>query len=150
MHKKPYVIFDLDGTIADCSHRLHHIKEKPKNFKKFHQECLNDPAIQDVKELVDIMAGAGYSIVFCTGRSEDAREDTVKWLNKHFPQVEYILYMRPTGNHEPDWIMKVSLLARNDELTPDKVFAIFEDRDRVVEAWRDHGYRCYQVCAGNY
>ena len=29
------VICDIDGTVADCSHRLHWIQSKPKNWKAF-------------------------------------------------------------------------------------------------------------------
>lgn len=29
------IIFDIDGTLADCSHRLHWIQSKPKNWNAF-------------------------------------------------------------------------------------------------------------------
>jgi hypothetical protein len=31
-----------------------------------------------------------------------------------------------------------------------KVLCIFEDRQRVVDAWRRAGYTCFQVAPGNF
>ena len=39
--KQKAIIVDIDGTIGDLSHRLHHIKnpEGKKDFDKFHAEA---------------------------------------------------------------------------------------------------------------
>jgi hypothetical protein len=34
------VIIDIDGTLADTTHRLHHIKSKPPNWDAFFAECM--------------------------------------------------------------------------------------------------------------
>ena len=31
------VIFDIDGTLADVSERIHHVRKKPKNWNAFFQ-----------------------------------------------------------------------------------------------------------------
>lgn len=47
MKPKAY-IFDIDGTIADCSHRLHFITGEHKNWDAFYDACLDDAPINDV------------------------------------------------------------------------------------------------------
>ena len=147
---KKIIIVGIDGTIANCEHRLHYIKEgKKKDWAKFYGAVIKDKPIKDVRIMVDLMALAGYSIVFCTGRSEVCRQDTKIWLDRHFPRMEYKLYMRPAKNYDPDWTVKIQLMWEA-EIYPNKVLGIFEDRQQVVDAWRDQGYRCYQVVKGDY
>ena len=42
---KEIVIFDIDGTMADISERIHHVKKKPKNWNAFFQGMAQDKAI---------------------------------------------------------------------------------------------------------
>ena len=45
-------IFDLDQTLADIKHRIHHIlKEKP-DWDSFYKEVLNDTPIEDNCKLI--------------------------------------------------------------------------------------------------
>ncbi len=37
--QKNTVIFDIDGTLADCSHRLHHIQKDPADWDGFYEAC---------------------------------------------------------------------------------------------------------------
>ena len=37
------VIFDIDGTLADCSHRLHHVTGDKRDWNKFFAEMSEDP-----------------------------------------------------------------------------------------------------------
>lgn len=30
-----FIVFDLDGTLADCEHRIHHITKEPKDWRAF-------------------------------------------------------------------------------------------------------------------
>jgi phosphoglycolate phosphatase-like HAD superfamily hydrolase len=144
-----YVIFDIDGTIADCTHRLKYIQSKPKDYKKFYAECVHDEPIDDMIQLVMHMYRSGYEIVFCTGRSEVVRKETEEWLRKHLSGIYFELFMRETGSNVPDKIAKVKQM-KDEGYTPDKVYAVFEDRDSVVEAYRVCGYRCLQVNKGDF
>ena len=46
-----FVIFDIDGTLADTSHRAHYMQQKPKNWKSFFDECHLDPVKEPIKYL---------------------------------------------------------------------------------------------------
>lgn len=145
---KPCYLFDLDGTLADCSHRLHHIHEKPKNWRKFFAACGDDAPIPHVLALAVTLFDADQQIVYVSGRSDECRDLTLEWLSRHgLPEAP--LYMRREGDYRADDIVKGELL---DALMADgwAPMLAFDDRDRVVKMWRDRGIPCAQVAEGGF
>lgn len=149
-------ICDIDGTVADCSHRLHHIRNKPKNWKAFNSEAhLDKPIVETIAIIRSLMLFAGpvHRVIFCTGREERLRKHTLAWLEEHvLPgwSLDHVpLYMRPKNDFREDDTVKEELLARirQDGFNP---VAAFEDRSRVVAMWRRNGIRCYQVETGDF
>lgn len=141
-------LFDLDGTLADCSHRLHHIKKDPKDWTSFFAEVIKDEPITHVVELARALASTGTAIVYVSGRSDQCRLDTAAWLTMHsLPPGR--LYMRKAGDHRNDDIVKPELLerVRKDGFRP---IMAFEDRARVVASLRANGVPCAQVADGNF
>lgn len=144
-------VFDIDGTIADMSHRLHHIVRtdgKPKDWTACFAAVSNDKPIQHVIHVARALVEAGHFIVFVTGRPDSCRAATEEWLAEHVIG-EQALYMRKAGDHRNDDIVKMELLAqlRADGWEPRMVF---DDRDRVVSAWRSAGVPCAQVAEGKF
>jgi phosphoglycolate phosphatase-like HAD superfamily hydrolase len=45
---KKIVIFDLDGTLMNIEHRMHFIKETPKDYHAFYKACSGDTPIPQV------------------------------------------------------------------------------------------------------
>lgn len=39
---KPVIIFDIDGTLADCEHRRYFLNETPPNWKSFNESMVTD------------------------------------------------------------------------------------------------------------
>jgi hypothetical protein len=61
--------------------------------------------------------------------------------------------MRPEGNRESDYLVKLQLVDEffgNRETALNSVLLVLDDRDKVVEAFRDAGFRCWQVQSGSY
>jgi predicted secreted acid phosphatase len=144
----PVYIFDIDGTLADCSHRLHHIQKQPKDWRAYFAECRGDAPIQHVIDLLLTIWDAGNDIVYVSGRSDECREDTLNWLLTHgLPEAP--LYMRKAGDHRDDDILKAEIL---EQVIADgyKPVMAFDDRDRVVAMWRSKGVPCCQVAPGNF
>lgn len=144
-------IFDLDGTLADLSHRLHHIKTpgKPKDWRAFFANVLDDAPIPHIVELYHFVSRK-KPVVFVSGRSDEARGDTILWLVKHnFIIHANGLYMRTAGDQRPDYLVKYDLLQqlKADGWSP--VMA-FDDRDQVVKMWRENGIPCAQVAQGDF
>lgn len=144
----PCVVFDLDGTLSDCSERLTYIKNKPKNFSKFYADIPKDPPVEAMLAVLKALHSAGHTVAYCTGREETTRNLTVEWLQFNMAPITN-LYMRKLKDNRRDDIVKEELLAemRRDGLEP---FLVFEDRKRVVDMWRRNGIQCAQVADGDF
>lgn len=141
-------LFDIDGTLADVSHRLSHIQKKPKDWDAFFAACVDDPPIHHMCNLAEDLINAGRYVVFVSGRSDRVRAETLTWLHKNVG-VSRTLYMRKDGDHRLDNIVKRELL---DQIRADGYEPImaFDDRDQVVKMWREAGVPCAQVAEGDF
>lgn len=152
-------IVDVDGTVADASHRMHFIKPvydnqgmlTKKDWPAFFDAAKDDAPIEHMRPLVQTLTFLS-TVVFMSGRPERLRDVTQDWLKKHkfnltmFPAR---LYMRADGDYRDDSIVKLELLEKlkNDGYRP--VMA-FDDRNRVVKMWRENGVPCLQVADGDF
>ena len=141
-------IFDIDNTIANNEHRIHHLHETPKNWNAWNAKYHLDTPHWEIVEIIDMAIEKGIKIVLCTGRDAAYRKETIAWFEEH--DIGYdALYMRPEGERKEDSEVKRDLLKqiRADGYDP---VMVFEDRDRVVDMWREEGLRCLQVAPGNF
>lgn len=88
-----------------------------------------------------------YAIYICTGREQKFREKTEKWLESHGIPFNELL-MRPDGNKDPDAVIKKVMLDSIQRTC--NVVAVFDDREKVVNMWRENGILCCQVAKGEY
>lgn len=139
-------IFDMDGTLANTDHRKHFLEQRPKDWDGWHSRAHLDKPHNDIVELVVAGIELGYAIVICSGRGEEQRELTESWLAANHVRFD-ALYMRRANDRRDDSIIKLELLERMREDGFNPVLA-FDDRDRVVAAWRQAGIRCLQVAPG--
>jgi phosphoglycolate phosphatase-like HAD superfamily hydrolase len=140
------VIFDIDGTLADVSERIHHVRKKPKNWNAFFQGMAQDKAIHSMVRLCNILFAAGIQIILCSGRSEEHREQTVAWLAGQGVNYHDLL-LRRDHDRRSDTEVKRELLATLDK---SKILFVVEDRSRVVEMWRSEGLVCLQCAPGEF
>ena len=156
-------VFDIDGTLADCSHRLHFIKPpagtihfnlkdvdwKP-DWDSFHNSCDQDEPIKPVLKLLHDLLPCVDNITFLTGRPEQSRDKTIEWFaeNAKLDVGWRDLFMRKDGDHREDYVVKRELLERMG-LDKSKTI-IFDDRDQVVQVLRSDGWTVFQVKNGSY
>lgn len=142
------VIVDADGTVADCTHRLHFVKTKPKNYKAFYAGIHADTPMTDIIEIVWMFSERGFPIFFCSGRPNYTREQTTTWLKNHMVPFDKI-YLRDDNDRRSDPLVKSDML---DKILLEgfEPHLIFEDRASVVSMWRNRGYRCLSVSEGNF
>ena len=98
-------------------------------------------------DVINTYFNKGYKILFVSGREDKYREQTEKFLKKHFPDLTYSLYMRKTGDMRKDTIIKKEIYVDNIWCNYFVKF-ILDDRDRVVRGWREMGLTCFQVAEG--
>lgn len=142
-------IFDLDGTLADISHRRHFIEGDKKDWDAFYSACTEDEPIRPVADMLSLLDKAGHWVWIWTGRSDAVEEQTRDWLS--YNGIYYHqLVMRPARDHSPDHRLKEKWLSEVPIIPRGEIAGVFEDRSRVVEMWRDNGLTCYQVAKGDY
>jgi predicted kinase len=147
------IIFDIDGTLADISHRLHYIQDGRKDYKGFYEACVDDKLKTDVAELYNIIMtaqqaedhwlAATFHVFICTGRPEDYRQPTLNWLRSQEVEGFESLLMRPSGDFRPDYIIKEEMLRKIQAYGYEVLFTI-DDRQQVVDMWRRNGITCFQ------
>lgn len=141
------ICFDIDGTLADVSHRVHYWRQKPKNWKMFKSEMVNDAPIEQIVTIARVMAFAGHTVILCSGRDDDTRKWTEDWLAEHDVKFEK-LYMRAANDHRGDDIVKLELLNQIVADFGKKPDIVFDDRPRVVKMWRENGVFVADVYQG--
>lgn len=147
-HQKNVIIADLDGTIALIEHRRHFVEGKSKQWRRFFKACPDDSPNQPVIDLLKTMDAAGYTIKIFSGRSDAVRNETVAWLKAH--EVPYAsLLMRKDGDFTPDEELKCHWLHSKPNLK-NQIHFVLDDRQKVVDMWRNQGLTCLQVAPGDF
>lgn len=99
------LVLDIDGTLADCSHRLALVQdinsrfshlsgpekydEMNKLWNQFYLACEADTVIPGTVESVAWLTRQVRRVVYLTGRSEVCKSQTQNWLERNgFPKAE--------------------------------------------------------------
>tara|TARA_X000001382_G_C3139171_1_gene168979 strand:+ start:455 stop:976 length:522 start_codon:yes stop_codon:yes gene_type:complete len=172
---KNTVIFDLDGTLANIDARRlkagspsgktptpskmdWDVFFNPDNIKL---DTPNNPVIK----MAQLFKKDGFKIVIFSGRNDRSFDTTKQWLKK-FDVPFDLLVMRPDkfksdswpiadGNPAtsdmrfmPDDILKKKMLDTFVDIND--VFLVVDDRQKVVDMWRDLGLNTFQVAPGDF
>lgn len=167
--KPKVIVCDLDGTLADCEHRRHHVRQDPKEieqlrltylevddeppkFKKnwaaFFAEIPNDTPNQWCLDILARFNATDIRIVFCSGRSTNEQKATEEWLKKYCG-FTWTLYMRDRTDSRQDSIVK-EIILDFELLTRYTPYFMIDDRDQVVKMWRKRGFTCLQCAEGDF
>lgn len=139
------VVFDIDGTLLDNSHRRHFVEQSPKDWKSYNAAMALDVQNEPIVALCGMAYVCGYKIVICTGREEVYRKVTEGSLRFHYDH----LFMRKTKDYRADEIIKSEILNQILAMGYEPLF-IVDDRSSVVKMWRSRGYTCLQCAEGNF
>ena len=146
------VIFDLDGTIADISVRRHlatkddgrmnwTIFQDPKNIDL-------DVPNQKVVEMLDMIDNTDkYQIWILSGRSDVTKDVTINWLSNHGINYDHLIMRDQDNLYMPDNDLKQTWL---NDIGVDNVAMVFDDRNQVVDMWRQNSLTCFQVADGDF
>lgn len=145
------VIFDLDGTICDISHRRHYVfnADNDPNFKKdwksFYGGICNDMPNPAVVEMYDLVRYSGrYDVIFMSGRGSEYRSVSEQWLEKFGLTDYHMLIMRPYNDSRTDWIVKKELYEKYVKPYYNVKFTV-DDRLQVCRMWHSIGLPIFRV-----
>ena len=119
------IICDLDGTLARIGDR------SPYDASRCH---LVDSCNDYVAETVRLYYQAGYKIIFCSGRMEKDREPSRLFIEKHLPNMEYVLFLRKNDDLRKDHVIKEEIF---NEHIRNKYWTrlALDDRKSVCQLW---------------
>ncbi|MFN1835253.1 hypothetical protein AB2B38_008325 [Balneola sp. MJW-20] len=144
------VIFDLDGTLANIDKR----RDKARKGKRFDWDAFFHPdniALDEpnhpVIDLYNMCVSSGYRNVIFSGRSDISEQETRQWLSSYL-EGPLDLTMRRHGDYTKDAELKKSWLLDRFEL--EEIHFVVDDRDSVVQMWRELGLTCFQVDYGGF
>ena len=151
------VLCDLDGTLA-----LIHGRSPYDASNCDIKDLPNVPVIETIKAHYN----AGRKIIFCSGREDKYRPETIRFIEKYVTHIvnvscgggrdlpeefaiDYKLFMRKTDDFRKDAIIKEEIY-QNEIEGKYNVLCVLDDRDQVVTFWREKGLTCFQVAPGNF
>jgi phosphoglycolate phosphatase-like HAD superfamily hydrolase len=143
------VIFDVDGTLMDIEHRRHHVEQKPRDFNAFREDMIYDTPNKDVVMMAKLLKDAGHSILIATGRLAKDKALTLKQLRDAGVEYDAVFFRSVEEQYKPDHMVKEQMLEDMKQFGYNPTIA-FDDRDRVVEMWRQNGLRVFQVDKGDF
>ena len=139
------VIFDIDGTIADCDHRRHFITNGNDDWVAFRAQTKYDTPIQHVCDMAKQHVADGDLVMFVSARNNNERDITIKHIEDWIGINEPLLFMRPDGDYRPDDVFKKDVLIIIRDILGSDPDVVYDDRNKVVDMWRANGINCVQV-----
>lgn len=145
-YNRDVVIIDLDGTLCNIDHRLHHVttEGKKKDWKSFFGELYKDGLNSAVYIIYQAIRDKDIDVVFVSGRGSEYRKETEQWLLSNSITDYHMLLMRNFNDKRDDVIVKQELYEKYIAPHYNVLFAI-DDRPRIVNMWRSLGIFTFTV-----
>ena len=130
-------ICDLDGTI--CLHN----GRNPFDYDRCDKDLPNEPVIRIVE---NYLSEGQNQVIFMSGREDRCKEKSIQWIKKHVQVMdkELKIFMRKTGDHRKDSIVKRELFDENIRGKYNIDF-ILDDRLQVCRMWYALGLTVLRV-----
>jgi len=136
--KPKAILVDLDGTLAHMTGR------SPFEWHRVGEDSVDEIVsgiVRDYKSL-------GYDIIIVSGRDCVCKQLSQDWLEANNIPFDYV-FMRPEGDSRKDSIIKREIFDNNIRGNWNVRF-VLDDRNQVVEVWREIGLKCLQVADGDF
>ena len=139
--KEDIILCDIDGTVAIMNGR------SPYDWDRVGEDLPNTPVIQTIQKWMKT-----HKVVFMSGREGtlECYRQTTEWLMQNdLLKGELNLFMRKQGDVRKDSVIKEELYRTHIEPYYN-VITVFDDRNQVVNMWRNIGLTCFQVAPGDF
>lgn len=136
--KPKAILVDLDGTTFHMNDR------GPFEWDRVGEDTPDKTVI----ETCQIYAAAGWKIVAASGRDGSCYVQSRSAMDAAGMPYD-AFFIRKTGDQRPDYLVKEEIFWRDIAPNYDITFAL-DDRDQVVQQYREMGIKVYQVAEGNF
>ncbi len=127
------VIIDFDNTLAFIG------KRSPFDWKKVGCDYPNQVVIDHAR----LYKEAGFTIIILSGRDGVCQGESEEWLKFYGVPYDHF-FMRKPNDFRKDSIVKKEIY-ENQIKGKYNVFVSLDDRQQVVDTWRELGLSCFQV-----
>ena len=167
-HRLPFIVEPACshcGWRKECDHSRDGTRPAfKKDWRAFFAAVGDDEPNLPVIRTMQALRRGGAEVWIWSGRSDECEVATIEWLCKHgcfgstpdrflpawiFGAPE-LFRMRKAGDHRDDVVVKSEWLAEIEPPEFKRLTAVFDDRARVVQMWRDAGVPCFQVAPGEF
>ena len=137
--ERPIVIVDIDGTLADGSHRQHLVTGDKKDWDAYFELCDKDLPVESVFQKAHELS-KDHTICVVSGRPDTYWAKTSLWFTQAswngLPlRIDHI-FMRSGGDKRPDTQVKADILKH---MPKDKISLVLDDRPSVCRMWESEG-----------
>ncbi|MCY3926166.1 MAG: hypothetical protein OXG52_11800 [bacterium] len=139
---------DIDGVLADASHRQWHLDGAVRDWNGFFDAAADDSLLAGRAELVAGL-GAELQVVLLTARPFRLRELTLDWIRRHGLRWDLLALRGPAQDMTHAVRFKRGALARLRSFGFVPAFAL-EDDPRIVEMYAAESLPCVYVHSGYY
>lgn len=148
------VICDLDGTLADGSHRTHWLTMyTPPNILRFLEDCIYDKVHAWCKVMLDALWSKGYYIVILTARSQGDghlyQAYTLEWLRENDISYDKLIMRTSNDNNLDDIEFKRNVvLKRIIPIYKNGILLAIDDSALMCAMYRSLGVPALQIGDG--
>jgi hypothetical protein len=139
------VIFDIDGVLADATHRQHLVTGGRRNWDLFFEMCGKDDVIVPVATTSQLLDPA-LNVVLLTARPSWVASETRDWLEDSGVRWD-LLVMREHGDYSMARDFKEFSVNELRQFGFEPELA-FEDDERNVEMFERAGIPCVYIHSG--
>jgi hypothetical protein len=146
-----YNIYGFGSTNRVCTECGEKFIPKKPDWKSFNEAMVDDTPNKWCTEIINNMCKYQYDLFFLSGREEEYRELTVKQIYKWLCMTpsDFSLFMRPTKDYRSDVEIKREIYEKEIKDKYNVLFCL-DDRQSIVDLWRELGLVCLQCDEGNF
>ena len=139
------VIFDIDGVLADLSHRLHYIESDINDWDSFYASIHLDTVIEEYYYKLIYFYEHDFLIYLFTSRPVEYLIATKKWL--YYNNIPYdLLVMRNNDDcTEADVVKEKFLLEYVGIDSVSNVKAVYDDNELVLKMYQSYQLPVHHV-----
>jgi len=140
--KKQCIIVDLEGTLTNCAHRIHHYNNK--NYDEWNDLFYKDLPNDDLLGILRKYQTLDVAVIICTAKNITYQNEVESWLSRYsyLALSDDIMY-RSINDNRPSVFVKKELL--DSIKTSYDVICAYDDRKDICDMYEKQGIKAVLV-----